>query len=121
MSSKEDKIKIKVAIARLKKKNAFYKDYCKSNKIKIKGRVKEAIDSINLLCKLITKLAARKDFYQKLPEGFEGPCGYVQSAVSAKTDLLVCGENVGASKKSKAEKLSVKMLSENEYFELLRE
>ena len=45
----------------------------------------------------------------------------VQSAVSAKTDLLVCGENVGASKKSKAEKLSVKMLSENEYFELLRE
>jgi DNA ligase (NAD+) len=45
----------------------------------------------------------------------------VQSAVSAKTDLLVCGENVGASKKSKAEKLSVQMLSENEYFELLRE
>jgi hypothetical protein len=81
MSSKEDKIKIKVAIARLKKKNAFYKDYCKSNKIKIKGRVKEAIDSINLLCKLITKLAARKDFYQKLPEGFEGPCGYVPSAI----------------------------------------
>jgi len=72
MSDKEDKIKIKVAIAKLKKKNALYKAYCKSNKIKIKGRVKEAIDSINLLCKLITKLAARKDFYQKLPEGFEG-------------------------------------------------
>ena len=38
MSDKEDKIKIKVAIAKLKKKNALYKAYCKSNKIKIKGR-----------------------------------------------------------------------------------
>ena len=37
MSDKEDKIKIKVAIAKLKKKNALYKAYCKSNKIKIKG------------------------------------------------------------------------------------
>lgn len=43
----------------------------------------------------------------------------VQSSVSAKTDWLVCGENVGAAKKGKAEKLGVQMLSEDEYFELL--
>lgn len=44
----------------------------------------------------------------------------VQGSVSAKTDLLVCGENVGASKKSKAEKLGVQMISENDYVVLLK-
>ena len=45
----------------------------------------------------------------------------VQGSVSAKTDLLVCGENVGASKKSKAEKLGVQMISENAYVTLLKD
>ncbi len=45
----------------------------------------------------------------------------VQSSVSAKTDLLVCGENAGASKKSKAEKLGVQMISENAYVTLLKD
>jgi len=44
----------------------------------------------------------------------------VQGSVSAKTDLLVCGENVGASKKSKAEKLTVQIISENDYVALLK-
>ena len=44
----------------------------------------------------------------------------VQGSVSAKTDLLVCGENVGASKKSKAEKLAVQIISENDYVTLLK-
>jgi len=44
----------------------------------------------------------------------------VQGSVSAKTDLLVCGENVGASKKSKAEKLNVEMISEHDYVAMLK-
>jgi len=79
--SKEDKNKIKEAVAKLKKKNALYKAYCKSNKIKIKGKVKESIDSINQLCKLVAKLANRKDFYQKLPEGHDSACNYVPGAI----------------------------------------
>ena len=35
-------------------------------------------------------------------------------------DTLVCGENVGASKKGKAEKLDVEMISEDDYIVLLK-
>jgi len=43
----------------------------------------------------------------------------VQNAVSGKTDLLVCGEKVGASKIKKAQALGVKIVSEAEYLEML--
>jgi DNA ligase (NAD+) len=43
----------------------------------------------------------------------------VQSAVSGNTDLLICGEKVGAAKIDKASRLGVKILSEAEYDELL--
>jgi len=39
----------------------------------------------------------------------------VQKAVSAKTDLLVCGAKVGATKIAKAEKAGVKIVSEKNY------
>jgi len=39
----------------------------------------------------------------------------VQSAVSAKTDMLVCGAKVGATKIAKAEKSGVAIVSETEY------
>lgn len=41
----------------------------------------------------------------------------VQTAVSGTTDMLVCGEKVGAAKISKAERLGVEILSEAEYLE----
>lgn len=44
----------------------------------------------------------------------------VQSAVSARTDLLVCGENTGTAKISKAKENGVRMMSEDEYVELLQ-
>lgn len=44
--------------------------------------------------------------------------GKVTSAISQKTDYLVCGENPG-SKLKKAQDLSVKVISENEFQELL--
>ena len=39
----------------------------------------------------------------------------VQTAVSGKTDLLVCGEKVGAAKIKKAEALGVTIVTEAEY------
>ncbi len=39
----------------------------------------------------------------------------VLTAVSGTTDYLVCGENVGATKKTKAEKLGVTLLTEEQY------
>ena len=42
----------------------------------------------------------------------------VQSAVNAKTDFLICGENVGASKLTKARQLGTTILQEDEYLRL---
>ena len=44
---------------------------------------------------------------------------YVQSAVSGNTDLLICGEKVGAAKMDKASRLGVKILTEAEYYQLI--
>jgi DNA ligase (NAD+) len=44
---------------------------------------------------------------------------HVQSAVSGNTDLLICGEKVGAAKMEKAAKLGVTILSEAEYHQLI--
>ena len=43
----------------------------------------------------------------------------VQSAVSSNTDLLVCGEKVGAKKLDKASRLGIQVLSEKEYNQLI--
>ncbi len=45
----------------------------------------------------------------------------VQSSVSAKTDILICGEKVGPAKISKAEKLGIRIMSEEEYAALLQD
>jgi len=43
----------------------------------------------------------------------------LQSSVSGKTDLLICGEKVGPAKIAKAEKLGVRVISEADYNTLL--
>ncbi len=43
----------------------------------------------------------------------------VQSAVSSKTDYLVCGENAGAKKIEKANRSGVRIISEDEYLKLI--
>ena len=43
----------------------------------------------------------------------------VQSAVNAKTDYLVCGENVGAAKMNKARQFGTAVLREDEYLRLV--
>jgi DNA ligase (NAD+) len=44
----------------------------------------------------------------------------VQSSVSSKTDMLICGEKVGPTKIAKAEKLGIQVVSEEEYKSLLQ-
>lgn len=46
--------------------------------------------------------------------------GRVLSGVSAKLDYLVAGENMGPSKREKAEKLKVKIISEDEFQKMLK-
>ena len=41
------------------------------------------------------------------------------SSVSANTDMLICGDNVGASKTAKAEKLGVQIVDQGEAWQLL--
>ncbi len=43
----------------------------------------------------------------------------IGDSITGKTDLLICGEKVGAAKLSKAEKLGVKIVSEAEYLAML--
>jgi len=43
----------------------------------------------------------------------------VQSAVSGNTDLLICGEKVGASKLDKASRRNIEILSEVDYYRLI--
>lgn len=45
----------------------------------------------------------------------------VQTAVSSTTDMLVCGEKVGAAKLDKARAMGVKILSEDAYIQIIRE
>jgi len=45
----------------------------------------------------------------------------IQTAVSGTTDVLVCGEKVGAAKISKAEGLGIEILTEEEYLEIIKE
>jgi DNA ligase (NAD+) len=44
----------------------------------------------------------------------------VQSSVTSKTDCLICGENTGAHKIEKAKKIGAQILSETEYFDLIK-
>ena len=47
--------------------------------------------------------------------------GKVSSSISSKTKFLVAGENMGPSKLAKAEKLGTKILSEDEFLEMVKE
>jgi NAD-dependent DNA ligase len=47
--------------------------------------------------------------------------GTFQSSVGKETDYLVVGENVGASKLVKANKLGTKQINEAEFLKLIRE
>lgn len=55
----------------------------------------------------------------QLKKMIEDNGGKVSSSISSKTNYLVAGENMGPSKLAKAEKLGTKILSEDEFLEML--
>ncbi|MBR0394724.1 MAG: BRCT domain-containing protein, partial [Alistipes sp.] len=55
----------------------------------------------------------------ELKELIEAHGGRNQSGVSANTDFIVAGENMGPAKLQKAQKLGVKILSEQEFVEMV--
>lgn len=55
----------------------------------------------------------------ELKKRIEDNGGKVASAISSKTDYLVAGENMGPSKKTKAESLGVAMISEDDFLAML--
>ena len=44
----------------------------------------------------------------------------IGGSITGKTDMLVCGERVGAAKLNKAQALGVQLLSETEYLALIK-
>ena len=46
--------------------------------------------------------------------------GKVNSSISSKTDYVVAGDNMGPSKREKATKLSIPIISEQEFLDLLK-
>lgn len=57
-----------------------------------------------------------RDEYKAMIEAHGGK---VASSVSAKTSMIVAGEDMGPAKREKAEALGIKIISENEFIELL--
>lgn len=55
----------------------------------------------------------------EIHQAIEANGGKLLSGVSSKTDYLVAGDNMGPSKREKAEKLGVKIISEAEFLNLL--
>ena len=55
----------------------------------------------------------------ELKKMIEDNGGKVSGSISGKTDYLVAGENMGPSKLAKAEKLGTKIVSEDEFLEML--
>lgn len=56
---------------------------------------------------------------EQLHQVIEANGGKVLSGVSGKTDFLVAGENMGPSKLEKAQRLGVKIISEDEFRKML--
>ncbi|HEX9980325.1 MAG TPA: NAD-dependent DNA ligase LigA [Flavobacterium sp.] len=56
-----------------------------------------------------------------LKKAIEDNGGKIGSSISAKTDFVVAGENMGPAKLEKAQKLNIKIITENEFMEMLNE
>jgi DNA ligase (NAD+) len=56
-----------------------------------------------------------------LKKAIEDNGGKVGSSISAKTDYVVAGDNMGPAKLEKANKLNIPIISENEFMDLINE
>ncbi|MDP2088977.1 MAG: NAD-dependent DNA ligase LigA [Flavobacteriaceae bacterium] len=58
---------------------------------------------------------------EELKQSIEQNGGKVGSSISSKTNYVVAGENMGPSKRTKAEDLKIPIISENDFFEMIQE
>jgi DNA ligase (NAD+) len=56
----------------------------------------------------------------ELKKSIEDNGGKVSSSISKKTSYIIAGENMGPSKRTKAETLKIPLISEMEYIEMLK-
>ena len=96
------------------------------NRLKQVGVQFEIIEKYNPNAteKLIGKTVVVSGVFEKfsrdeLKKAIEDNGGKVGSSISAKTDFLVAGENMGPAKLEKANQLGVKIISENDFIEMI--
>jgi len=56
----------------------------------------------------------------ELKKSIEDNGARVSSSISKKTDYIVAGDNMGTSKKTKAEDLGVTIISEHDFIEMIK-
>lgn len=79
-------------------------------------KISSRLEGLRLLASGTFKDYSRDDI-QKMIEVYGGTYA---SGVNKKLDILICGDNVGPSKLEKAKKLGVKIISEEEFNEMLK-
>jgi DNA ligase (NAD+) len=82
-------------------------------------------DLIGLTDKLQGKVFVVSGVFYKmtrneLKKSIEDNGGRVSSSISKKTDYIVAGDNMGPSKKTKAEDLGVTIISEHDFIEMIK-
>jgi len=70
--------------------------------------------------KLVVSGVFSKFSRKELKQSIEDNGGKVSSSLSSKTDYLIAGDKMGPAKRTKAEKLEIAIISEDEYIELIR-
>lgn len=90
-------------------------------KLSMEEEASDASRSGPLAGKTIVVSGVFKNFSrEEIKETIEKYGGKNASAVSSNTDFLVAGENMGPAKRQKAEALGIKIISEEEFLELIR-
>ena len=82
-------------------------------------------DLIGLTDKLQGKVFVVSGVFYKmtrneLKKSIEDNGGRVSSSISKKTDYIVAGDNMGPSKKTKAEDLGLTIISEHDFIEMIK-
>ena len=95
-------------IEKLRKANVRFED-------KEENKVENKLNNAKIVISGIFKNYSREE----IKELIEKYGGKNVSSISSKTDFVVAGENMGPSKKEKAEKLGVKIISEEEFLKMI--
>ncbi|PKN42614.1 MAG: DNA ligase [Deltaproteobacteria bacterium HGW-Deltaproteobacteria-18] len=88
-------------------------------KIMATGAAREQVADSALAGRHVVFTGKMRGSREDMQEEARAQGALVQSAVNSKTDFLICGENVGASKLAKARQFGTAILQEDEYLRLI--